>query len=97
MQDHRTIIGTEQLARGARRHPARGDRKQDDTAGESSVSLLLNDGVGKMTLAAIHSVARAPAVVRLGDLNGDGALDIVTGRTYVEGATSSVSALITDP
>ena len=80
----------------------------DDSTGKSSVSVFLNDGNGKLVLAtkvafplvgadAPFEVGRQPQSVKLGDLNGDGALDIVTANAFVEGGTSTVSVLLSQP
>lgn len=80
----------------------------DDSTGKSSVSVFLNDGKGKLLLAtkaafplvgadAPFEVGRQPQSVKLGDLNGDGMLDIVTANAYAENAMSSVSVLLSNP
>jgi cysteine-rich repeat protein len=80
----------------------------DDSTGKSSVSVFLNDGSGKLVLAtkavfplvgtdAPFEVGRQPQSVKLGDLNGDGMLDIVTANAFVEGGTSTVSVLLSQP
>jgi VCBS repeat protein len=71
----------------------------DDTGGESSVSLLLNEGDGKLALAPGFPMAvpRAPHAVAVGDLNGDQALDIVTASSFVDGMTSYVGVLLQSP
>lgn len=80
----------------------------DDASGKSSVSVFLNDGSGKLLLAtkasfplvgadAPFEVGRQPQSVKLGDLNGDGALDIATANAFVDGGTSTVSVLLSNP
>jgi cysteine-rich repeat protein len=76
----------------------------------SSVSVLLNDGSGAFVQAnledhplvafdAPYAVGRAPIAVALGDLNRDGALDIITVSDYVDPNTdtSFASVLVSDP
>jgi hypothetical protein len=64
-----------------------------------SVSLFLNDGDGKLVLATAFPIAvgRGATGVQVGDVNGDGALDIVTANEYVQAGTSSVSVLLATP
>ena len=80
----------------------------DDTGSISSVSLLLNDGDGNLTLASAMNFAniespfpiqveRQPVTIALVDLNGDGALDIVTSHIRVEATVSFVSVLLAQP
>ncbi|MBW2459232.1 MAG: VCBS repeat-containing protein, partial [Deltaproteobacteria bacterium] len=78
------------------------------TAGQSSVSLFLNDGSGAFLLATSANVAMVqtsfplevgllPSKVWAADMNGDGALDIVTSGTHVDDDTSHVSVLLAVP
>jgi hypothetical protein len=71
----------------------------DDVPRESSVTVLLNDGNGKLTLAPSfpRRVTRRPFGLGVADMNGDGALDIVTASAFVEGETSRVDVLLADP
>jgi hypothetical protein len=80
----------------------------DASSGQSSVSVFLNDGTGKLGLATQASfplvgadapleVRPEPWAIRIGDLNGDGVLDIVTSHTSVEAGTSAISVLLQDP
>ncbi|MBK8251369.1 MAG: VCBS repeat-containing protein [Polyangiaceae bacterium] len=80
----------------------------DDSTGKSSVSVFLNDGKGKLLLAtkasfplvgtdAPFEVGRQPVSVKVGDLNGDGVLDIVTANAFVENGSSSVSVILSNP
>jgi VCBS repeat protein len=71
----------------------------DDGPGESSISILVNDGSGKLALADgfPRRVTRKPYGVGAGDLNGDDALDIVTASAFVDGTTSSVDVILADP
>jgi len=80
----------------------------DDSTGKSSVSVFLNNGKGKLLLAtkatfplvgadAPFEVGRQPRSVKLGDLDGDGMLDIVTANGYAENGMSTVSVLLSDP
>ncbi|MBI4706148.1 MAG: VCBS repeat-containing protein [Deltaproteobacteria bacterium] len=43
------------------------------------------------------AVGREPVAVALGDLNGDGATDIITASSYGPGGKSDVSVLLADP
>lgn len=78
------------------------------TAGQSSVSLFLNDGNGAFLLATTENVATVqesfplevgllPSKVWAVDMNGDGAVDIVTSGTHVDNGTSHVSVLLAVP
>ena len=46
----------------------------------NTVSVLLNDGIGGLTPTASspYPVGQSPTSVALGDVNGDGRLDVVT-------------------
>jgi hypothetical protein len=81
----------------------------DPAEQEGSVSLFLNDGSGAFVAATAENlgaavgedfpiaVARHPTTVRVVDLNGDGALDIVTTSGFGDGANAQVSVLLADP
>jgi hypothetical protein len=72
----------------------------DDLPGQSSVSLLLNDGTGVLTLATPlfpMEVPRKPIAVELADMNGDGALDIITSHAYTDNGNSYVSVALALP
>ena len=81
----------------------------DPAQQEGSVSIFLGDGSGSFSEAKIATfgaavgedspiaVERHPTTVRVVDLNGDGALDIVTTSGWGDGASSKVSVLLADP
>jgi cysteine-rich repeat protein len=79
-----------------------------DPSGKSSVSVFLNDGTGRLLLAtkaefpaveydSPFEVGRQPVSLRLGDLNGDGAIDIAAANAYVENSMTSVTVLLSSP
>jgi cysteine-rich repeat protein len=80
----------------------------DGSSSRSSVTILLNDGTGALTIAeqqalppiaadAPIEVGLMPTTIRLADLNGDGAPDIITASPFVDAGTSHVSVLLTTP
>jgi hypothetical protein len=71
----------------------------EDGVGRGSLSIFLNDGSGKLVLyqTLLSAVLRNPTGIARGDLNGDGAVDIVTISSHVEGGTSQLSVLIAQP
>jgi hypothetical protein len=82
----------------------------ENATGQSSVAVLLNDKTGKFTLATTNNpfgvlvsesfpmaVGRHPTSVALGDVNNDGALDIITASDFVDGGTSNISVLLSQP
>src|SRR5205085_5602548 len=69
-----------------------GDGHLDLVAGSvnsNQVAVLLGNGDGSFAPAALFSTAGAPHGVALGDMNGDGKLDVVTG-----GNNATVSVLL---
>ncbi|RAK63811.1 FG-GAP-like repeat-containing protein [Hymenobacter edaphi] len=46
------------------------------------VNVLINDGTGSFTAAPGVSIERGPVELAVGDLNNDGALDLVTGNVF---------------
>ncbi len=69
----------------------------NSTDGQSSVSILLNDGQGIFTLAALLEVGRNPRAVVLVDLNHDGATDIITASDHSSNPESNISVLLSNP
>ncbi|MEQ9320704.1 MAG: VCBS repeat-containing protein, partial [Polyangiaceae bacterium] len=71
----------------------------DDSQGESSVSLLLNDGSGNLSIAPGFpaAVGRRPVDIVVADVNGDGAPDILTAHDYVDQGSSHVNVLLATP
>jgi hypothetical protein len=79
------------------------------TTSQSSVSVFLNDGDGGFQLATTEAfpavqlsfpveVGLLPQKVWVADMNGDGAVDIVTaGAHVISGVTSQVSVLLANP
>jgi hypothetical protein len=49
--------------------------------GSGNVAVLLNDGDGVFTAPTVLSASGNPLPIALGDVNGDGRLDLVAGRT----------------
>ncbi len=81
---------------------------ESPTVDHSSVSLFLNDGDGGFLLATgevfamvqtsfPREVGLFPSRVWAADMNGDGALDIITSGTHIDGGTSHVSVLLAVP
>ena len=67
-----------------------GDGKMDivtvgTLSGRGLATVLLNDGTGHFTPAASFPTGNTPIDVKVGDLNGDGHLDIVTISSYYTG------------
>ena len=61
----------------------------DSAAGDGSVGILLATGNGRFAPAVRVPVGHAPRSIALGDLNGDGALDVVTAAYgYPDGSVS---------
>ena len=71
---------------------------QNDGTGYGSISIFLNDGDGKLTLhdEAIQ-IARMPVAIRLADLDNDGALDLITVSSHVDGNISVISVARAQP
>ena len=80
----------------------------DDAGGTSSVSIFLNDGAGNFAHATNANfagvagdspleVGRRPYAVRVADMNGDGAPDILTASAYDDGVTSKITVLLASP
>ncbi|MBI4602172.1 MAG: VCBS repeat-containing protein [Planctomycetes bacterium] len=68
-----------------------GDGKPDllsANSGSASLSLLLNGGDGGFLEAREHAADQGPRIVRLADLDGDGALDAVAVSFIAEGRGS---------
>lgn len=65
----------------------------------SSVSVLLNDGTGEFTSAAISplAVSARPLALQVGDVDADGAVDIVTASEKANNPDSVVSVLRSAP
>ena len=80
----------------------------DGSSSRSSVTVLLNDGSGTLSIAEAQTepeiatdcpmeVGLSPHTVRLADVNTDGALDIITASPTVQAGSSQVSLLLTRP
>ena len=81
-----------------------------DDDDKSYVSVLLNDGAGTFSLATAANfpasviaddaplqTGRQPHGLAVGDVNGDGAMDIVTASNRESNNTSKISVLLADP
>jgi FG-GAP-like repeat len=68
-------------------------------AAAGSVSIFLNDGNGKMDLAAGSPIAIAeqPSAIQIADLDGDDAADIVIVHSAFSAGTSVMSVLLANP
>jgi hypothetical protein len=71
----------------------------DDSGAESSISLLLNDGDGALSMAPGFPklVPRQPRAVAIDDLDGDQSPDVVVASAFVDVATSHVAVLLAQP
>lgn len=71
----------------------------DDGPGQSSISVLLNDGDANFSLAPGFplEVPRRPSGVATADLNADGAVDVVTAHDFNDGGTRHISVLLANP
>lgn len=71
----------------------------DDGPGQSSISLLLNDGDANFLLASGFplEVPRRPTGVAAADLNSDGAVDIVTAHDFNDAGTRHIGVLLAQP
>lgn len=81
---------------------------EDHSINTSSVSVFLNDGSGAFVHATTANaplvqgdsplaVGRTPVRLEVVDMNGDGALDIVTASAHDNGATSLITVLLARP
>ena len=72
---------------------------RNESTDVGSVSILLNDGDAGFSLApgTPLAVRRVPTAVAIADLNGDGAMDIVTAHDYLDVDTAHISVLLAQP
>ncbi len=83
-----------------------GDSLQDvvsanhvSSPGQSTITVFVGDGLGGLTAsdAGAVPIGAEPVSVALADLNGDGALDIITTTGLLVAGTTHVNVLLADP